>query len=130
MLIVAVVVGALTPAVSRQLTHARTNRAATVVAAAFYQAQSTAGRGRAPVTVVFDPTAMTMTVNASSSGTSLRTQRFGPTSDFKLSVLTASPTSVVILPTGMASSSVTVTLGGGGFTREVLLTRAGMIRIR
>jgi type II secretory pathway pseudopilin PulG len=130
LLIVAVVVGALTPSVVRQLSRARTNRAATVVAATFYQAQTTAGRGRSPVIIQFNTSAMTMTMTETSSGSVLRTQQFGPDSDFKLTTFTASPATVTILPTGMASSSVTVSVGGGGLSRQVLLTRAGMIRIQ
>jgi type II secretory pathway pseudopilin PulG len=48
LLIVATILAALTPGVIRTLSHARVNRAATVVAAQFYVAQSLAGRQRKP----------------------------------------------------------------------------------
>ena len=47
LLIVGIVVGALTPSVRRQLTRARINRAANVMAADLMLAQSIAGRQRA-----------------------------------------------------------------------------------
>jgi prepilin-type N-terminal cleavage/methylation domain-containing protein len=130
MVIIAVVVGALTPSVVRQLSHARTNRAATVVAADFYHAQSVAGRQRSPVAMTFDAVARTMTLTAPATGATLAVRRFGPGSDFGLTIFTASPASVLVLPTGMASGSVTVTVGDASYTRRVLLTRAGMIRIK
>ena len=129
-IIIAVVVGALTPSVVRQLEHARTNRAANVVAAEFFQAQTTAGRQRTPVALSFDATAKTLTVSAPASGTTLAVRRFGLESEFKLTTFSATPSSVLVLPTGMASATVTVTVGTADYSRRTVMTRAGMIRVR
>jgi len=130
LLIVGVVVGALTPSVVRQITHARVNRAASVVAADFYQAQSLAGRRMSAVYVTFNNTAKTTVITLPPpASTVLLTRRFGPESDFKLETFTATPSTVQVLPSGMANLSVTVTVAGAGHTRQVRMTRAGQIRI-
>ena len=130
LLIVAVVIGALTPSVVRQLAHARTNRAASVVAASFFQAQSLAGRQHMPVAIAFDGTGKIMTISQPPpSGTVLVTRRFGLDSEFKLLTFSASPTSVLVLPNGMTNGSVTVTIGDGTYTRQVRMTRAGQVRV-
>jgi type II secretory pathway pseudopilin PulG len=128
LLIIATVVGALTPSVIRTISHARVNRAASVVAADFFLAQSMAGRQHSPVVVTFDPTNKLTTI-ALTSGTTLVTRRFGTDSEFKLSSYSASPASVVVLPSAMASAQVTVTVSDGSYSRQVRMTRAGFVRV-
>ena len=128
LIIVATVVGALTPSVMRQITHARINRAANVVAGDFYLAQSLAVRQHSPVIVTFDSTLKTTTI-ALPSGTALFTRHFDLDSEFKLTAYSASPASVTLLPSGMSNASVTVTIGGSDFNKRVRMTRAGQIRI-
>jgi len=128
--IVAAVLGALAPSVRRQLMHARVNRAANVVAGDFFLAQSIAGRQRVPVSIAFDDTAKSTTITDSRSITTvLVTRRFGPGSDFNLVTFAASPATVLVLPNGMATTTVTVTLGDGTYQRQVRLSRAGQVRI-
>jgi type II secretory pathway pseudopilin PulG len=130
LLIVATVVGALTPSVVRQVSHARVNRAANVVAADFFLAQSLAGRQHAPVVITFDSTSKETTINQPPpSNTNLVTRRFGPDSEFKLSGYSGSPNSVLILPNATGTTSVTVTLSAGTYSRQVRMTRAGQIRV-
>ena len=130
LLIVAVVIGALTPGVVRQLSHSRTNRAASMVAASFFQAQSLAGRQHVPVIIAFNSTSMLMTISQPPpTSTVLVTRRFGSDSEFKLTAISAAPTAVMVLPNGMASGSVTVTLSGGSYSRQVRMTRAGQVRV-
>lgn len=128
--IVAAVVGALAPSVRRQLMHARVNRAASVVAGDFFLAQSIAGRQRVPVSITFDDTGKNTSITDSRSSTTvLVTRRFGPGSDFNLVTFAASPTTVMVLPNGMATTTVTVTLGDGTYQRQVRMSRAGQVRI-
>ena len=130
LLIVGIVVGALTPSVRRQLTRARINRAANVMAADLMLAQSIAGRQRIPVRVSYDLTNKLVTVvDSRATATNYLTRRYGPDSDFKLTSLTASPTAVLIMPNGMASTGLTITLSDGTFQRQIRMTRAGMIRV-
>jgi type II secretory pathway pseudopilin PulG len=129
LLIVLIVVAALTPGVSRALAHARVNRAANVVAAQFYLAQSMAGRQHRPVTMLVSPGAKTITIKDAVPDTTLLVRRFGSDSEFSLLALSATPATVYILPTGMANTSVTVTVGDASYQQRVLMTRAGQIRI-
>ncbi len=130
LVIVATVIGALTPSVMVQVSRARANRAANVAAAALLEAQTLAGRGRTPVVVSFNQSARSITIALPApASTILSTKRFGLDSEFKLTVFTASQASVTIRPNGTASTSVTLTLGGGGLTRQVRMTLAGQVRM-
>ena len=88
LVIIAMVVGALTPGVVRQLQHARVNRAARVVAADLFLSQSLAGRQHVPITVVIDATMLTATLRHSRTDSVLVVRRFGADSDFGLQTLT------------------------------------------
>jgi type II secretory pathway pseudopilin PulG len=129
LLIVLVVVAALTPGVTRSVNHARVNRAANVVAAQFYLAQSMAGRQHRPVTMLVSPGAKTITISDAGTNATLLVRRFGADSEFNLLSLSASPATVYVLPTGMASASVTVTVGDPSYQQQVWMSRAGQIRI-
>jgi type II secretory pathway pseudopilin PulG len=130
LLIMLTVVAALTPGVTRALSHARVNRAANVVAAQFYQAQSMAGRQHRPVTMLVSPGAKTITISdAVTPFTVLVTRSFGSTSEFNLLALSANPAKVYILPSGMASSVDTVFVGDASYSQKVYMSKAGQIRI-
>jgi hypothetical protein len=81
--------------------------------------------------MVFSPGAKTTTISDAASGTTLYTRRFGLESEFKLSAgeFSASPATVQVLPNGMSSASVTVTVGGASYQKQVRMSRAGQIRI-
>ena len=128
LLIVATVIGALAPSVVRQISHARVNRAANVVAADFFQAQSLAGRQQKPVVFTVDSSARTITV-ASAAGTTLYTRRLGLDSEFKLTTLIATVSPILILPNGTASTSTTVSIASTGYSRQVRMSRAGQVRV-
>ena len=40
-----------------------------------------------------------------------------------------SPASIDIFPNGLASSGITITLGVTGYSRQVLMTRVGRVRV-
>ena len=130
LLIVATILAALTPGVTRTLSHARVNRAANVVAAQFYVAQSLAGRQRKPVKLTVSPGAKTITITDAGSATRLAIRYFGSNSDFKLPSLTAKPDTVVtIRPNGMANIRIVVNVGDASYKQQVRMTLAGQIRI-
>lgn len=128
LLIVAVVIGALTPSVLRQIEHARINRAANVIAADFLQIQTMAGRQQAPLRMVVDVTLKTISINLT-SGTTLSVRRLGTDTEFKIGTLAASPTSVLVLPSGMASTQITITVTTSGYSKQIRMSRAGQVRI-
>lgn len=130
LLIVATIVGALTPGVVRTLSHSRVNRAANVVAAQFYLAQSLAGRQRKPVTLTVSPGAKTLVIkNAITPFDTLAVRNFGSESAFKLSALSATPATVYIQPNGMANASMVIDVGDASYRQQVRMSRAGQIRI-
>jgi len=129
-LIIATVVGALTPSVIRQITHARVNRAARVVAADFYLAQSTASRNHQPILVTIDSTARTVTLSDFNTSSSILVRRFGPSTEFKLLRLYGTPATVIVFPSGMANASVAIVVGDASFSRNVNMSRAGQIRVQ
>ena len=131
LLVVAVVVGALTPSVRRQLMHARVNRAANVLASDLFLSQSIASRQRVPVRVTFDLTEMkSFIIDSRSGGQTYQMHLYGPNSDFKLQSMTASPITVFVMPNGMASAALTLTISdGAGYSRQIRMSRAGLIRV-
>ena len=131
LLVVATILAALTPGVIRTMAHARVNRAANVVAAQFYVAQSLAGRQRKPVKLTVSPGAKTITIrDAGSAATRLAIRYFGSDSDFKLPSLTATPDTVVtIRPNGMANNRIVVNVGDASYKQQVRMTLAGQVRI-
>lgn len=128
LLIIATIIGALTPSVMRTISHARVNRAANVVAADFMMAQSLAGRRQRPVRFTVDSSAATITVTTA-GGATLYVRRFGLDSEFKLTTLSASANPILVLPNGTANSATTVSIGSPGYSRQVRMSRAGQVRV-
>ena len=128
LLIVMTIIGALTPSVIRQITHARVNRAATVVAADFYLAQTTAARMRKPVTVVVDTAERKYTFFDPSS-TQLLQRRFALQSEFKVGGMTATPLTFIVFPSGMFNTAVTIQVGDATYRRSITASRAGQVRL-
>jgi len=130
MLIIFVVVASLIPKVGQTLGHARVNRSANVIAAEFMLSQSLAARQRAPVILAVNASTLTLTISQTPPSTTvLRTYVFDITSDFKLGALSASPSSVQIMPNGTATATMLVTVGSTDYFHQVRLTQAGQVRI-
>jgi prepilin-type N-terminal cleavage/methylation domain-containing protein len=128
--ILAILVGALAPVVSRQVSHARVNNAAQVVAADLEQALSLAARQRRPVRVTVDPSQRSLLVADRANGQAIARQAYGSASEYKLEAFSSTPASIDILPHGVATSAATLTVGIGGYSRRVTLTRAGQVRVQ
>jgi type II secretory pathway pseudopilin PulG len=128
LLIVLIILGSMMPTVTRQVAHARVNRAASVGVADFYLAQDVAGRMRRPVRITVDSTAKTVSLTTTSD--SLIQRRFyGTDGEFKLSVFSATPLQVQVLPNGMANTTIVLTFGDGTYQRQARLSRAGQVRL-
>jgi len=134
LLLVVVCLGILTalmaPRFGQALSRGKVNQAATVVAGDLEQAITLAGRRRRPMVVTTDG-AGTYTVRdrATSPNDSLRLRRVlsvGP--DAGVTTMTFAPTTIQIFPSGTLSAALTVTLAGGGHTRIVTVSTAGLVR--
>lgn len=130
-LIIFVVVASMIPRVSQTLGHSRVNRAAYVIAADFLLAQSLAARQHTPVVVTVSAAARTVTISQPSPSTTvLRTDRFDLNSDLRVDSLFATPSSVQVMPNGIATATMLVTVGRPtAWYHQVRMTQAGQVRI-
>ncbi|HJU66763.1 MAG TPA: GspH/FimT family pseudopilin [Gemmatimonadaceae bacterium] len=124
-----IMVGMVAPNVSKDISHSRVNSAARVVAADLEQALSMAGRQRRPVRVVFDGAAKEIRLIDRTNGQLISRRALGDLSEYKLYSVEGSPSTVDLLPHGVATASTIVTLSAGGYSRTVSMTRGGHVRV-
>jgi amino-acid N-acetyltransferase len=115
----------MTPAVN----HARVNRAAGVIANDLQYAQMLAVRQRVPVAVIVDNALKAYIIRLRDTSVTFRDRFFGQDTEYLLDTLAANPASVVMFPNGVAAATTTFTVGLGGYTRRVRLSRGGQVRI-
>jgi prepilin-type N-terminal cleavage/methylation domain-containing protein len=110
--------------------HARVRRAASIMAADLQYAQMISARLRQPVVVLVNGS-LRMYAIRDRTGTTIFRQRFvGPDTDYGVGTLGVVPVgSVELFPNGVATQGITVTFGTDGYTRQVRLSRAGMVRV-
>jgi prepilin-type N-terminal cleavage/methylation domain-containing protein len=125
----AIIVGMAAPNVSGQISHSRVNGAAQVVAGDLEQALSLAGRQRRPVRLVIDGPAKEIQLIDRVSGQLISRRVLGDLSEYKLYSVAGSPSTVDLLPHGVATASTVVTLSAGGYSRTVTMTRGGHVRV-
>ena len=124
-----IMVGMVAPNVSKDISHSRVNRAVRVVATDLEQALSMAGRQRRPVRVVFDGSRKEIRLIDRTSGQLISRRVLGDISEYKLYSVAGSPSTVDLLPHGVATASTIVTLSAGGYSRTVTMTRGGHVRV-
>ena len=127
--VVAILIGIAIPKVARILRHERVNRAAQVVAQDLQNGFAMAGRQRAPVRITFTPSTKSYVFTDRASGKVLQTRRLGTGAEYSLTSLTTTATSVDVLPNGIGSTSFTVTVANGDYSRKVTATSAGFVRM-
>ena len=86
-------------------------------------------RPPAPVRLTFTPATKTYVFADRSTGTVYQTRVMDNRSEYALTTLSASPTQVDILPNGIGSAAVTVTITQGDYTRTVTASSAGFVRL-
>ena len=124
-----IMAGMVAPNVSKNISHSRTNRAAQVVASQLEQALTIAGRQRRPVRVVVDGSAKEIRLLDRTSGQVITRRQLGALSEYKLYSLSSSPSTVDVLPHGVATASTIVTLSAGGYSKTVTMSRGGYVRV-
>ena len=128
-IIIALLVGIVIPKISRLIRHERVNRAAQVLVQDLQNGFAMAGRQRAPVRLTITPSTQTYVFSDRASGTVLQTRVMSTGSEYSLTALTPSVTTVDILPNGIGSAAFTVTLKNGDYQRIVSASTAGFIRM-
>jgi len=129
LIVIAVLVAITIPKMSRIMGHERVNRAAQVVVADLQNGFAMAGRQRAPVRLTFTPSTQTYVFTDRGSGNVLQTRVMNKQSEYALTTLSASPTTIDVLPNGIGSTSFTVTIAQGDYVRTVFASSAGFVRL-
>ena len=129
LIIIAVLVGIVIPKIATIIRHERVNRAAQVLVQDLQNGFAMAGRQRAPVRLTFTPGTKTYVFSDRASGTVLQTRVMSTGSEYSLTSLTPSVTTVDILPNGIGSAAFTVTLANGDYNRIISASTAGFIRM-
>ena len=127
---VAIVVASLLGIIAQQqvgpmIQRTQVNRATAVVAADLETAFSMAARQRRPIRISCC-TGVGYTLTDRAGGT-VRLQR--SLIDYGVTTVSFSTTPVDVFPSGVASWADTVTIGGAGNTRRIVMTSAGLVRI-
>ena len=134
MLIVVAILGIMAtmvgPAMSRIVRHNRVNRAATVIASDLQNAFAVAARQREPVRIQADAASRSYQFIDRKSGAVLRIRTFyGDTSEYRLTKLEFSPTTIDVFPSGVSSAKVTIDLANGDYSKQITASTAGFIRV-
>ena len=117
------------PSVGRILTHSRVNQAARVVGHDLVVATSAAARQRRPVRLTLDAGSPSFTVSDRVSGTTLWQRSLGRDTEYGLDSVTFSASPIDLFPNGFTSSALTVTVWARDYSRRVVLSRAGWVRV-
>ena len=132
MVLVLIVVGLLVRITvvktSRIMRHERVNRAAQVMVQDLQNGFAMAGRQRAPVRLTFTSSTKTYVFSDRLSGAVYLTRVMDNRTEYQLSALTPSVTTVDILPNGIGSTAFTVAVGLGDYSKTVTASSAGFIR--
>jgi len=109
--------------------HERVNRAAQVIVADLQNGFAMAGRQRAPVRLTFTPATKTYVFSDRASGTVFQTRIMDNRSEYALTTMTATPATVDVLPNGIGSTALSVTVAQGDYSRTVTASSAGFVRL-
>ena len=88
-----------------------------------------AGRQRAPVRLTFTPSTKTYVFTDRATGTVLSKRVMSTGSEYSLTALTSTQSTVDVLPNGIGSTAFEVTLTNGNYFRKVSASSAGFIRM-
>ena len=109
--------------------HERVNRAAQVVTQDLQNGFALAGRQRAPVRLTFYPSTKSYVFTNRSTGVVLSFRYLSTGTEYSVSSLASTASTVDVLPNGIGSTNFTVTLANGDYSRAVTATTAGFVRM-
>jgi prepilin-type N-terminal cleavage/methylation domain-containing protein len=135
MITVVVILGILAamlgPAMARIIRHNRVNRAATVIASDLQNAFAVAARQREPVRIQADASNRSYQFVDRKTGAVLRIRTFyGDTSEYRLSSLVFTPSTIDVFPNGVSSTAVVIDLANGDYAKQITASTAGFIRVK
>jgi hypothetical protein len=111
--------------------HQRVNRAATVIASDLQNAFAVAARQRQPVRIQADAATRSYQFTDRKTGAVLRIRTFyGDTSEYRLTKLQFTPTTIDVFPSGISSNAVTIDLANGDYSKQITASTAGFVRIK
>ncbi len=134
MLVVIVVLGIMAgiagPAMSTMVRHNRVNRATMVITSDLQNAFAVAARQRQPVQIQADSANRSYQFVDRKTGAILRIRTFyGDNSEYLLSTLVFTPSTIDVFPNGVSSSALTVRLANGDYSKQIKASTAGFVRI-
>jgi prepilin-type N-terminal cleavage/methylation domain-containing protein len=129
MIIMGLLVAIAVPKIARIMQHERVNHAAQIVVADLQNGFAMAGRQRAPVRLTFTPSTKSYVFTDRATGKVFQIRFMDNGSEYALSILSAVPTSVDVLPNGIGSTAITVTIAQGNYSRTVTASSAGFVRL-
>ena len=128
--IIGIVTAAAVYSIGPALDKAKVRRAAATLAVDIQYAQMVAARQRAPVVLIANVGLRSYVIRDRGSTTVFRERFMGSDTDYQVESMAVSPTSTIeIFPNGVTTQTVTFTLDLGEQSRQVKLSRAGLVRI-
>jgi type II secretion system protein H len=132
LLIVLVLVGIAgtmaVPPINRMLAASRIDQTASVISTEMQKARSLASRVRRPM--IFSTSVDSRLLQVTEVGGELQSEvRFDVDSDMRLQSMATTDSMVVMFPNGLSDGPVTITIGDGGNQRQIVMNRAGQIRV-
>ena len=127
--IVMIVAAMAFPATAKTIRHGRINQAVNVVAADLETAVSYASRQRKPVRIAYTTGATSFTIADRNTGAVLKRRELGADTEWKVAAMSFSTGAVDVFPAGITSLALTVQVGDGSYSRQVRLSRAGLVQV-
>ena len=130
MVIGAIAVMMAAPSIGGSIRQNHAQQSAATIAQDLQRGVSLATRTRHPIQFIVDAAAMSYTLVDQVSGEVYATQYFSAEqSEFGLTDIVAVPARIIMLPNGTVSGQLTITIQAGENRRQILMTRAGLVRV-
>jgi Tfp pilus assembly protein FimT len=118
------------PTVTMMVAHAHVNQAAITVSHDLAVAVSNAARERKPIRIALATGHQSITITDRTSGTLLSTRALGRSDIYALDSASFSTSPVDVMPSGLATNALTITLWSQGYSRQVTMSLAGWVRVQ
>lgn len=129
MVIGAIAIMMAAPSIGSTVRQTHAQQSAATIAQDLQRGLSLATRTRHPIQLIIDEANKSYQLIDRVDGTVYATQHFGDDTDFALTAMDAAPVQVDMLPNGTVSEQLIVTIQAADNRRQILMTRAGMVRV-